>query len=69
MMIFFQECFISDLKDDIPPHVLMARPQSWVDATKRDKEEQQIVSYQKKKNSFIHCTKPITSTPSTPLNI
>jgi hypothetical protein len=35
---FFQECFISSLKDEIQAHVLMARPQSWVEATKRDKE-------------------------------
>jgi hypothetical protein len=39
-MLFSRECFISGLKDDIHAHVLMARPQSWVDATKRDKEEQ-----------------------------
>jgi hypothetical protein len=34
---FFQECFISGLKDDIQAHVLMAWPQSWVEATKRVK--------------------------------
>jgi hypothetical protein len=34
---FFQECFISDLKDEIRVHVLMARPESWVEATKRYK--------------------------------
>jgi hypothetical protein len=34
---FFQECFISGLKDEIRAHVLMARPSSWVEATKRDK--------------------------------
>ena len=34
---FFWECFISGLKDEIQAHVLMARPQSWVEATKRDK--------------------------------
>jgi hypothetical protein len=37
---FFRECFISGLKDEIRVHVLMARPQSWVEATKRDKEAQ-----------------------------
>jgi hypothetical protein len=37
---FFQECFISSLKDEIRAHVLMARPESWVEATKRDKEAQ-----------------------------
>jgi hypothetical protein len=34
---FFRECFISGLKDEIQAHVLMARPESWVKATKRDK--------------------------------
>jgi hypothetical protein len=43
---FFRECFISGLKDEIRAHVLMARPQSWVEATKRDKEAQQVVSSQ-----------------------
>jgi hypothetical protein len=37
---FFRECFISGLKDEIRAHVLVARPQSWVEATKRDKEAQ-----------------------------
>jgi hypothetical protein len=37
---FFRECFISGLKDEIWAHVLMAQPQSWVEATKRDKESQ-----------------------------
>jgi hypothetical protein len=44
---FFQECFISDIKDEIHAHVLMAQPHSWVDATKRAKEAQQVVSSQK----------------------
>jgi hypothetical protein len=35
---FFRECLISGLKDEIRAHVLMARPQIWVEATKRDKE-------------------------------
>jgi hypothetical protein len=43
---FFRECFISGLKDEIHAHVLMARPQSWVEATKRAKEAQQVVSSQ-----------------------
>ena len=41
---FFQECFINGLKDEIWAHVLMARPQSWVEATKRDKEEKHVIS-------------------------
>jgi hypothetical protein len=34
---FFRECFISGLKDEIRAHFLMARPESWVEATKRVK--------------------------------
>jgi hypothetical protein len=37
---FFRECFISGLKDEICSHVIMAQPQSWVEANKRDKEAQ-----------------------------
>jgi hypothetical protein len=67
---FFRDCFISDLKDDICAHVLMYRPQSWVDTTKRDKEEKHVFSSQNRKPSFIHCTKLVTPTPpSTPLKI
>jgi hypothetical protein len=48
----------------------MARPQSWVDATKRAKESQHVASSQNHKPSFIPHTKPITPTPpSTPLKI
>jgi hypothetical protein len=48
----------------------MAHPESLVDATKRDKETQQVVSSQNKKRSFIPRIKPITPTPPfTPLNI
>jgi hypothetical protein len=32
---FFRECFISGLKEEIRAHVLMARPSSWVEATKK----------------------------------
>jgi hypothetical protein len=67
---FFQECFISGLKDEIYSHVLMAHPQSWVEATKRAKEAQQVVSSQTRKPSFIPCPKPITPTPPfSPLKI
>ena len=37
---FFRECFISRLKDEIWVHVLMAQPQSWVEATKIAKDVQ-----------------------------
>jgi hypothetical protein len=48
----------------------MARPESWVEATKRDKESQQVVSSQKHKPSFIPHPKPVNpTTPSTPLKI
>jgi hypothetical protein len=43
---FFRECFINGLKDDIWAHVLMTWPQIWVEATKKDKESQQVVSSQ-----------------------
>jgi hypothetical protein len=67
---FFRECFISGLKDDIQAHVLMARPSSWVEATKKAKEAQQFVSSQNRKPSFIPHPKPVNpTTPSTPLKI
>jgi hypothetical protein len=67
---FFRECFISDLKDEIWAHVLMDRPQSWVEATKRDKEAQQVVSSQNRKPSFIPRPKLVKpTTPSAPLKI
>jgi hypothetical protein len=67
---FFRECFISGLKEEIWAHVLMARPSTWVEDTKRDKEAQQVVSSQNRKPSFIPRPKPVTpTTPSTPLKI
>jgi hypothetical protein len=67
---FFQECFISDLKEEIRAHVLMARPSTWVETNKRAKEAQQVVSSQNQKPSFIPRPKPATpTTPSTPLKI
>jgi hypothetical protein len=67
---FFRECFISELKEDIHAHVLMAQPQSWVEDNKRDKEAQQVVSPQNWKTPFISHTKPVNPTPpSAPLKI
>jgi hypothetical protein len=67
---FFRECFISGLKDEIRAHVLMDWPQSWVEATKRAKEAQQVVSSQNRKPSFIPRPKPINPTiPFAPLKI
>jgi len=67
---FFRECFISGLKEEIPAHVLMARPTTWVESTKKAKEEQQIVSSQNCKPSFIPHPKLVNpTTPSTPLKI
>jgi hypothetical protein len=43
---------------------------TWVEATKKDKEAQQIVSSQNYKPSFIPCPKPVNpTTPSAPLKI
>jgi hypothetical protein len=48
----------------------MARPRIWVEATKRDKEEQHVVSSQNQKPSFIPRTKLVNPTsPYTPLKI
>jgi hypothetical protein len=67
---FFRECFISGLKEEIQAHVLMDRPSSWVEATKKYKEEQQVVSSQNRKPSFIPLPKSVNpTTPSTPLKI
>jgi hypothetical protein len=66
----FRECFISGLKEEIQAHVLMVRPSSWVEATKRAKETQQVVSSQNQKPSFIPRPKPVNpTTPSAPLKI
>jgi hypothetical protein len=67
---FFHECFISGLKEEVRAHVLMARPTTWVEATKKAKEAQQIVSSQNRKPSFFPCPKPVNpTTPSPPLKI
>jgi hypothetical protein len=67
---FFRECFISGLKEEVRAHVLMARPMTWVEATKKAKEAQQIVSSQNRKPSFFPRPKPVNpTTPSAPLKI
>jgi hypothetical protein len=67
---FFRECFISSLKEEIWAHVLMARPTTWVEATKKAKEAQKIVSSQNRKPSFIPRPKLVNpTTPSAPLKI
>jgi hypothetical protein len=67
---FFQECFISGLKEEIQAHVLMARPTTWVETTKKSKEAQKIVSSQNRKPSFIPRPKIVNpTTPSAPLKI
>jgi hypothetical protein len=67
---FFRECFISGLKDEIQAHVLMAHPQTWLEATQQAKEAQQIVSSQTKKPSFLPLPKPTNPTPpANPLKI
>jgi hypothetical protein len=68
--VFFQECLISGLKDEIRAHVLMNWPQSWVEANKRATKSQQVVSSQNRKPSFIPRTKPVNpTTPYAPLKI
>jgi hypothetical protein len=48
----------------------MARPENWVEATKRDKESQQLVYSQNYKPSFIPLPKLVNpTTPSAPLKI
>jgi hypothetical protein len=50
---------VSGLKEEIQAHVLMAPPTTWVEATKKSKEAQQIVSSQNYKPSFIPHPKPV----------
>jgi len=67
---FLRECFISGLKDETRAHVLMERPQTWLEATQREKESQQIVSSQTHKPSFPPLPKPNNFSPfATPLKI
>jgi hypothetical protein len=67
---FFRECFINGLKEEIRAHVLMDLPTTWVEATKKAKEAQQIVSFQNRKLSFIPRPKLVNpTTPSAPLKI
>ena len=48
----------------------MACPQTWLEATQRAKEAQQIVSSQTRKPSFPPCPKPTNYTPpAAPLKI
>jgi hypothetical protein len=69
-MIFFGEFFISALKDEICAHIIMARPQTWVEDNKRAKESQHVVSSQNINPSFIPHLKLFNLAPSsTPLKI
>jgi hypothetical protein len=69
-MPFFESVLSVASRMRFRAHVLMARPQSWVEATKRDKEAQQVISSQNQKPSFIPRTKPVNpTTPSAPLKI
>jgi hypothetical protein len=38
----FRECFISGLNEEIQAHVLMARPTTWVEATKKLKKHNKL---------------------------
>jgi hypothetical protein len=55
---FFHECFISGLKEDIHAHVLMAHPKTWLEATHRAKEAQQVVTTQIKKTILYSPSPP-----------
>jgi hypothetical protein len=67
---FFRELFIHDLKDEIRAHVPMECPHTWLEATQRDKESQQIVSTHTHKPSFPPHSKPTNFSPlGTPLKI
>jgi hypothetical protein len=63
---FFRECFINGPKDEICAHVLMASPQTWLEATQQAKEDQHIVSSQTHKPSFPPRPKPTYFFPSAP---
>jgi hypothetical protein len=64
---FFREFFISGLKYEMSTHVLMAHPKTWLEATQRRKEAQQIVSFETRKPSFP--PHPNFTPPATPLKI
>jgi hypothetical protein len=67
---FFKECFISGLKDEIRAQVLMACPQTWLEATKCAKEAQQVVFSQNRKPSFVARPRPTNpALHATPLKI
>jgi hypothetical protein len=67
---FFMECFISGLKDEICSHFLIGCPHTWLEATQRAKEAQNILSSQNHKPSFPPLPKTTHFTPpATPLKI
>jgi hypothetical protein len=67
---FFRECFISGLKDEICAQVIMAHPQTWLEATKCAKEAQQVILAQSRKPTFVPHPKPNTPAPqATPLKV
>jgi hypothetical protein len=61
---FFQECFISGLKDEIQAQVLMAHPQTWLEATKCAKEAQQVILFPRAENPLLF---PTLNPPLLPL--
>jgi len=70
MMAFFYELFISGLKDEIRSQVLMAYPPTWLEATQRAKETQQIVFSHNKKTPFVPRPRPTNPNPPiTPLKV
>ena len=68
--VFFCEFFISGLKDEIWSQVLMTRPPTWLEATQRDKEAQQVVFSHNKKTPFFSRPQPTNPNPPvTPLKV
>jgi hypothetical protein len=61
---FFLECFISGLKDDIRAQVHMTRPLTWLEATQRAKESQQVVFFPTSQSLFPSAPSPFHFYPS-----
>jgi hypothetical protein len=61
--VFFIECFINGLKDEIRAQVIVTRPRAWLEATKHAKEAQQVILAQRRKIDFVPHPKPTTPSP------
>jgi hypothetical protein len=63
---FFHECFISGLKDDIQAHVLMAHPQTWLEATHQSQGSTTGSLFSNKKSILYSPFPPTNPTPPSP---